>query len=41
MHIKALLGHDSMGAIQAYIDLTIVDLKKAHQKTHPREVLGK
>lgn len=37
MHVKELLGHQDMQSIQAYIDLTIVDLKKAHQKTHPRE----
>jgi site-specific recombinase XerD len=37
MHVRQMLGHTSMEAIQSYIDLTIVDLKKAHQKTHPRE----
>jgi integrase/recombinase XerD len=37
MHVKGLLGHSSMKSINRYIDLTIPDLKKAHQKTHPRE----
>jgi integrase/recombinase XerD len=37
MHVKALLGHDSMDAINRYVDLTIVDLKKEHKKCHPRE----
>lgn len=37
MHVKELLGHSSMDTIQAYCNLSIVDLKEAHQKCHPRE----
>ena len=37
MHVRALLGHSSISAIQSYVDLTIHDLKKEHRKTHPRE----
>lgn len=37
MLVRDMLGHDSMEAINQYIDLTIVDLKKAHKQTHPRE----
>ena len=38
MHVRSLLGHSSMDAIQSYVDLTIMDLKKEHRKTHPREI---
>ncbi len=37
MLVRDLLGHASVEAINSYIDLTIVDLKEAHKKTHPRE----
>lgn len=37
MHIKELLGHNSMETVQNYCNLTIVDLKEAHSKYHPRE----
>jgi len=37
MLVREMLGHDSIEAIKRYLDLTIVDLKEAHQKTHPRE----
>ena len=37
MHVKDLLGHNSMRAIQAYCNLSIVDLKEAHRLHHPRE----
>ncbi|MFC1643466.1 tyrosine-type recombinase/integrase [Chlamydiota bacterium] len=37
MHVKQLLGHKSMETIQKYCNLTIVDLKEAHRKHHPRE----
>ena len=37
MHVRALLGHSSISAIQSYVDLTSQDLKKEHKKTHPRE----
>ena len=40
-HVKELLGHDSLRSIQAYLDLTIVELKKAHKKHHPREKGGR
>lgn len=38
MMVKELLGHASMSTINRYVNLTAVDLKKEHQKTHPREV---
>ena len=37
MHVKELLGHNSMETVQTYCDLSIVDLKEAHKKCHPRE----
>lgn len=37
MHVKELLGHNSMETVQAYCNLSIVDLKEAHKKHHPRE----
>lgn len=37
MLVRDMLGHDCMEAINRYVDLTIVDLKDAHKKTHPRE----
>ena len=37
MYVKELLGHNSLETIKSYCDLTIIDLKKAHQKYHPRE----
>lgn len=37
MHVKELLGHRSLKTVQAYCDLSIVDLKEAHRKCHPRE----
>ena len=37
VHIKDLLGHTSLRMISVYCDLSIVDLKKAHKKYHPRE----
>ena len=35
--VKELLGHSDMRTIEVYCDLTIVELKKAHKKHHPRE----
>ena len=35
--IQELLGHDSLTTTQIYTRLTIKDLKKAHDKFHPRE----
>jgi len=36
-HVQELLGHASLNTTQKYIQLTIVDLKEAHRKYHPRE----
>ena len=36
-HVKDLLGHASLDTLQHYAKLTIEDLKKTHQKCHPRE----
>ena len=38
MYVKDLLGHSSMESIQSYCNLSIVDLKEAHKKHHPREL---
>ena len=37
MHVKDLLGHNSLETVQMYCNLSIVDLKEAHRKCHPRE----
>jgi site-specific recombinase XerD len=36
-HVKELLGHESLDTLQHYAKLTINDLKKEHQRCHPRE----
>jgi integrase/recombinase XerD len=36
-HVKELLGHESLETLKHYAKLTIRDLKKTHQKCHPRE----
>lgn len=36
-HVKELLGHESLETLKHYVKLNITDLKKTHQKTHPRE----
>lgn len=36
-HIQELLGHSCVVSTQLYTHLTIIDLKKAHAKYHPRE----
>jgi len=36
-HVQAMLGHESLATTEKYIRLTIVDLKQAHAKYHPRE----
>ncbi len=36
-HVKELLGHESLDTLQHYVRLTINDLKKTHEKCHPRE----
>ncbi len=37
-HVKELLGHESLDTLKPYTQLTIVDLKKTHEKCHPREI---
>ena len=39
-HIKELLGHESLDTLKHYARLTITDLKKTHEKCHPREKDG-
>ena len=36
-HVKELLGHEKFDTMRHYAMLTIVDLKKTHEKCHPRE----
>ena len=36
-HVKELLGHESLETLKHYAKLTIRDLKRTHQKCHPRE----
>jgi integrase/recombinase XerD len=36
-HVQELLGHQSIDSTQIYTKIEISDLKKVHQKTHPRE----
>ncbi len=36
-HVKELLGHESLDTLKHYVRLNITDLRKTHQKTHPRE----
>jgi integrase/recombinase XerD len=36
-HVKELLGHESLNTLKYYAKLTITDLKKTHEKCHPRE----
>ncbi len=36
-HIQVLLGHSSLESTQVYAQVTVVDLKEAHKKYHPRE----
>jgi len=35
--VKDLLGHESLDTLKPYARLTILDLKKEHQRCHPRE----
>jgi integrase/recombinase XerD len=35
--VQEILGHTNVNTTQRYTQVTIVDLKKAHQKCHPRE----
>jgi integrase/recombinase XerD len=39
-HVKELLGHESLDTLKHYTKLTITDLKKTHEKYHPREKDG-
>jgi integrase/recombinase XerD len=36
-HVKELLGHEDLDTLKHYAKLTIHDLKKTHEKCHPRE----
>lgn len=36
-HVKELLGHEDLESLKSYVRMTIVDLKEAHRKFHPRE----
>ena len=36
-HVKDLLGHEELDTLKHYTKLTIDDLKKTHEKCHPRE----
>jgi len=36
-YVKELLGHESLETLRHYAQLTIHDLKREHQKCHPRE----
>jgi integrase/recombinase XerD len=36
-HVKELLGHETLNTLKHYAKLTITDLKKTHEKCHPRE----
>ena len=39
-HVKDLLGHESLDTLKPYARLTILDLKKEHQRCHPQEKDG-
>jgi integrase/recombinase XerD len=39
-HVKELLGHENLDTLRHYVKLTITDLKKTHEKCHPREKDG-
>ena len=36
-HVKELLGHATLNTLKHYTRLTITDLKRTHEKCHPRE----
>ena len=36
-HVKELLGHESLDTLKHYAKLTICDLKRTHERCHPRE----
>lgn len=37
MYVKELLGREDLQSMDAYVKLAIVDLKRAHERFHPRE----
>ncbi|MCP4763538.1 MAG: tyrosine-type recombinase/integrase [archaeon] len=37
MYVKEILGHECLESIKPYCKLSIIDLKAAHDKFHPRE----
>lgn len=39
-HVKELLGHEDFRSLEVYAKLTILDLKAAHRRHHPREREG-
>jgi integrase/recombinase XerD len=38
-HVQEIMGHRSLATTERYLHLTITDLKAAHRKFHPREML--
>jgi site-specific recombinase XerD len=36
-HVKELLGHETLETLKHYARLNITDLKKTHERCHPRE----
>ena len=38
-HVKEILGHESIETLKNYAKLTILDLKRTHNKCHPRDRL--
>ena len=36
-HVKKILGHGDFRSLDVYTKLTILDLKAAHKRHHPRE----
>lgn len=36
-HVKELLGHENLQSLEHYTKLTINDLRKTHERCHPRE----
>jgi site-specific recombinase XerD len=36
-HVKELLGHESLDTLKHYARLTITDLKRTHERCHPRD----
>ena len=36
-HVQEILGHQDLTTTERYLHLTILDLKAAHHKYHPRE----